>query len=148
MKEQAAMLCFAAIGLLAAAPSQARDQRTAGAVIALDEAWGKAESRGDTAFVDDLLLPEYRSIGSDGKVTTKAMIVGHTKGHGSDPSYASKVADWRRTHPSRPEVVVNGDVAVLTWMPTEPDDGIVRSCDVFVYRAGHWHALYSQHTTA
>jgi hypothetical protein len=44
---------------------------------------------------------------------------------------------------------MNGDVAILTFVL---DKGAapkpVMSCDIFVYRDGHWRALYSQHTEA
>ena len=45
---------------------------TAAAVHAADEAWDAAEVRGDAGYIDWLLVPEYQSVGSDGKSTRKA----------------------------------------------------------------------------
>ena len=122
---------------------------TAEAVIAADEHWGQAEVDGDSQFVDGLLLDGYRSIGSAGKVTTKAQIVNGAKQRGQSTEYAKEVADWKAKHPAVASVAIFGDTAVLTWIPanagpTPP----VNSSDIFVYREGAWHAIYSQHSTA
>ena len=46
-------------------------------------------------------------------------------------------------------VVITGDMAVLTFTLNKPDTPKrVMSSDIFVYREGRWHALYSQHTAA
>src|ERR1700744_6337764 len=42
------------------------EPHTEEAVIADDDAWSKAESSGDVAYIDALLLPGYRSINIDG----------------------------------------------------------------------------------
>ncbi|CAM3308077.1 hypothetical protein SPAN111604_15130 [Sphingomonas antarctica] len=63
-----------------AAPS--RDPHTAAAVLAADQGWTDAEIRGDAAFVDALLLPEYQSIGTAGKITNKAAIVAGSRALG------------------------------------------------------------------
>jgi hypothetical protein len=137
---------MAALTMAAAWPAMAAEPRTADAVTAADVAWGDAEAKGDAAFVDRLLLPDYRSISNGGKATGKAEIVAHTNpGHAVD--YARKVADWKAQHPSRPDVTLSGDTAVLAWTSTAPG-GAVYSCDIFVYRDGRWRALYSQHTGA
>ncbi len=59
------------------------------------------------------------------------------------------VADWKGKHPSAAQVTIFVDTAVLTWVPT--DAGLippVNSSDIFVYRDGAWHGIYSQHSTA
>ena len=137
---------IAGLMALASVPAHAADPKTADAVKAADEAWGDAEAKGDAGFVDRLLLPEYRSIGNGGKTTTKADIVAHTT-EARAPDYARKVADWKARHPSRANVTLFGDTAVLTWTSAAPD-AAVYSCDIFVYRGGHWRAIYSQHTGA
>ena len=122
------------------------EAHTAAAVIAKDEAWGAAESRGDAPFVDHLLLPGYRSIGSDGTTTTRETITSHTSLRKGDPFYAAKVAEWRKSHPSKAEVLIAGDTAVLTWVAQDTTDTRVRSSDIFTYVGGEWRAVYSQHS--
>jgi hypothetical protein len=139
--------------LIASFPAFAETQspapHTAEAVIAADEQWGQAEVDGDSKFVDDLLLDGYRSIGSAGKVTTKAQIVKGAQERGKSAEYAKRVADWKAKHPSAANVIIFGDTAVLTWVPTNAGSSPpVNSSDIFVYRGGAWHAIYSQHSTA
>ncbi len=123
------------------------DAKTEAAVAAADEAWGAAEEKGDAAYVDWLLLPDYRSIGHEGKVTGKDAIVAHTRAHAGSDTRKAEAAAWRAAHPSRSEVRLFGDTAVLNWVSTTAGSGEpVASCDIFVYRDGHWHAIYSQHT--
>lgn len=134
---------------LPAVAGRAAEARTPAAVRAADDAWGAAEVRGDAAFVERLLLPDYRSIGPAGLVTTKETIVEHTRARGASAAMAAEVAAWKATHPTRADVVIVGDTAVLTWVSTRPEAGEpVSSCDVFVYHDGRWRALYSQHSGA
>jgi Tfp pilus assembly protein PilW len=132
--------------ILAATPAAAAEPKTAAAVKAVDDAWGDAEAKGDAGFVARLLLPGYRSIGGAGKTTTREDIVTHTTKQRA-PDYAKKVADWKRQHPSRADVTLFGDAAVVTWASTAPAT-TVYSSDIFVYRDGHWRAIYSQHSNA
>jgi Domain of unknown function (DUF4440) len=124
----------------------------ASAVIQADEAWGDAEVAGNSGFVDDLLLPEYRSVGNDGHTTLKSKIVEGTRKRAESAAalaaYATEVAGWKKAHPSHAEVTIAGDTAVLRWMLDASTAGAISSCDVFVYRNGRWRALYSQHTGA
>ncbi|MDQ2878557.1 MAG: nuclear transport factor 2 family protein, partial [Pseudomonadota bacterium] len=93
----------------------------------------------------------YVSINPDGKVHTKAGIVaGANARKGQNPAdVAAKTAAWRAAHPYRTEVKLFGDTAVVSFLSTKPDSGEpVNSSDIFVYRAGHWHPIYSQHSTA
>jgi len=122
------------------------ESRTPASVISADKAWGLAEEKGDAAFVDALLLPEYRSISPDGSVHDKAAILANTRE--ATPQRASKIEKYLSEHPTDMAVSINGDIAVLIF--TAKGDGRKRvlSCDIFVYRDGRWRALYSQHTTA
>ena len=121
-----------------------RTARTSAAVIAVDDQWSQAEVRGDTAWLDSMLLPEYRSISADGKVLDKKTLLAHAaKNRGSD-RMQKVVAAWQKTHPTKQSVVMRGDVAILSF--SDPLTGRVRSSDIFVYRDGGWHALYSQHS--
>ncbi|HZZ70215.1 MAG TPA: hypothetical protein VFE18_18735 [Phenylobacterium sp.] len=135
--------------LAASAPAFARtsdkaEPHTAAAVQAADEAWGAVEEHGDKAYVEWLLLPGYRSVNWDGKSTDKAIIVSRT-GAPRYPDRAAKVAKWKADHPEKPMVEIFGDTAVLVWTAGGASGGI-NSCDIFAYRDGHWHAVYSQHT--
>ena len=125
---------------------------SATAVIRADEAWGDAEAAGNSEFVDDLLLPEYRSVGNDGHTASKSKIVEGTRKRAESAAaiaaYAEQVAAWRKAHPSHAEVTISDDTAVLRWVLDASTTGAMSSCDVFVYRKGRWRALYSQHTGA
>ncbi|GGY30740.1 hypothetical protein GCM10008098_25370 [Rhodanobacter panaciterrae] len=121
--------------------------RSEAAVIAVDQHWLEAELSGDTTWLDDMLLPEYRSVGADGVVHAKAALMAHAaKNRGSDIE-RRKVEDWLKTHPSGKAVVIQGDTAILSFYdPTKGAANDVRSSDIFVYVHGRWHALYSQHS--
>jgi hypothetical protein len=125
------------------------EPRTAAAVVAADAAWGRAEAKGDADFVDRLLAPEYRSVNPAGKATSKADILARTRSAGGTPAQTAEMAVWRKDHPTRADVALFGDTAVLAWVSTGTSDaGKIRSCDIFVYRDGAWHAIYSQHSDA
>lgn len=147
-------LLLATLALAVAAPATAEarpapEPHTAAAVLAADNAWGDAETRGDVAFVDALLADGYRTIGHDGKVRTKADVLTSTRARGGTPQRAAEVAAWRAQHPTEGTVALFGDTAVLTWVTAGATNaGMVKSCDIFVYRDGHWHAVYSQHSDA
>jgi hypothetical protein len=137
--------------LLAATPALAADPRTEAAVVAADDAWLKAELSGDADYLDRLLLPSYVSIGMDGKVSDKAKLVAHARARTAEAKakFAEQAAAWKAAHPTRPDVTINGDTAILKWVLVKPGAGDpVSSCDIFVYRDGRWQAIYSQHSTA
>lgn len=139
---------FVAVNGAAVPAKHALDEtaHTAAAVIAVDEHWLRAEEGGDTAWLDAMLLPDFRTIGHDGKVVTKSMLLkSATKNRGSD-KMRERVDAWLKTHPSRKSVVMHGDVAVLSFV--NPQTGHIWSSDIFVYENGHWHALYSQQSAS
>jgi hypothetical protein len=132
-----------------AAPGGGVDEtvRTAAAVMAVDQHWLEAEVGGDTAWLEQMLLPEYRSVNARGVASGKDAIVAHAaKNSGSDKA-KKMVAAWQAAHPSKQAVVLRGDTAILTFYDPAlgPQKG-VRSTDIFVYEGGRWHALYSQHS--
>lgn len=133
----------------AAQASADETQQTQAGVMAVDTHWSLAEMTGDTAWLDDMLLPEYRSVGNSGVVHAKdAILAGAAKRKGTSLEQAKlKFAEYQRQHPYGSAVVVRGDTAVVTFYDPAlgPQKG-VRSSDVFIYVDGHWHALYSQHT--
>jgi len=143
------LLMFAAAAPALAAP----EPKTKQAVIAADEAWGEAEMTGDTQFIGQLLLPGYASINPDGTIHDRAAILASAgKRTGNKAAIAEMKAKsdaWKAAHPHHGDVSIFGDTAVLKWVSDKPGAGEpVSSCDIFVYRGGHWHAIYSQHTTA
>lgn len=123
--------------------------RTAAAVVAVDQHWLEAEVGGDTAYLDALLAPGYRSVDVDGVATGKAGILAHAARNRGSDAMRRKVDAWMKKHPSKTTVVLDGDTAVLSfYVPEKGAQGGVRSSDVFVYRDGAWRALYSQHSRA
>jgi Domain of unknown function (DUF4440) len=144
----AAALLYLPLSALAA-PAAKPQPKTAAAVIADDDGWEKAEESGDVAYVDNLLLPDYRSVSADGSVHDKAAILANAKQNLGSAQHAEKVAKWLAAHPMGSSVVIQDDTAVVTFYlkPLGPQKGIMSS-DIFVYRDGEWHAIYSQHTDA
>jgi hypothetical protein len=124
-------------------------QHSEAGVMATDDHWSIAELSGDTDWLDQMLLPSYRSVGNDGAVHAKAAIVaGAAKRKGTDVAKAKQdFAAYRKEHPYSSAVAIQGDTAVVTFYDPAlgPDKG-VKSSDVFVYVDGRWHAMYSQHT--
>jgi hypothetical protein len=158
---RSALVLAAALGAaIAASPAPAAipktpDAKTEAVVLGADRAWADAEETGDAAFVEWLLEPGYRSVGVDGRVTEKATIVAHVRSRSGSANAAAKarrsaeVAAWKADHPERMQVQLIGDTAIVTFVSTKPGSaGLIYSCDVFVYRQGHWHGAYSQHTAA
>lgn len=119
---------------------------SAAAVKAVDQHWLDAELDGDTAYLQALLLPAYRSVGADGVVHPRQAILTHAAANRGSDRQRRKVEAWIKAHPSARRVVLQGDTAILWFYDPAlgPDRG-VRSADVFVYVDGHWRALYSQH---
>lgn len=141
-----ALAASAPIAALAQERNVDETSRTFAAVIAVDDHWLQAEVGGDTAWLDAMLTPDYRSIGQEGKVLDKPTLLAHAeKNRGSD-NMRNKVNAWLRSHPTRKSVVVHGDVAILSF--SDPATGRVRSSDIFIYTDGGWHALYSQHSAS
>lgn len=149
-RTSAASILFASLGAFTSINAVAQENpepHTTAAVLADDQRWSDAEDSGDANYVKALLLPEYRSISSDGSTHDKTRIVASAVKN-TDESVA-KAQKWRAAHPNRPTIEMNGDVAIVTFVLQKGvDPKPVMSCDIFVYREGHWRALYSQHTEA
>jgi len=122
------------------------EPHTQDAVISADRAWDGAESTGNTDYINALLLPEYRSVSSDGSIHDKAAILASAQKNIGHPERAAEADKWRATHPYVTSVQILGDTAVLTFSLDKGNPKPVMSCDIFVYREGHWHPIYSQHT--
>lgn len=118
--------------------------RTVAAVMAVDQHWLQAEESGDTAWLDAMLMPDYRSISAEGKVLDKPTLLAHAKKNRGSDEMRKKVDAWLKSHPVKQSVVMHGDVAILSF--SDPKTGSVRSSDIFIHKDGGWHALYSQHS--
>ena len=132
-------------------PDEAR--RDEAALRAIDDHWGRAEEDGDVAYLAQLLAPEYRSIGSTGKVTTRAAILEHTGQRASSPAARDEARKAREAftaaHPTQVSVVLHGMVGIVTFSsPNRGTDQVVRGADVFLYEANRWHAISSFHNAA
>lgn len=145
-------LCLiASHGLAQNVPATDETQKSAASVIAVDNHWSQAENTGDVAYLDQMLLPEYRSINPNGTVHPKAALLAHARKNlepGAAAAAIAASAEYRKGHPHSTSVVLQGNTAIVTFGSANPGSESVMSCDIFVYIDGHWHAIYSQHTTA
>jgi hypothetical protein len=133
----------ASIAANATAAKADETAKTAAAVMTVDQHWLEAEVGGDPAWLAAMLMPDYRTVGADGKVGDKAAILrSATKNRGSD-KMRKQVDAWQKAHPTRQSVVLHGDVAILSF--SDPETARILSSDTFIYQDGRWHALYSQH---
>lgn len=141
----AATLAFVAAHGHAEPPIEAM---TADAVKAADDAWAQAEIHGDHTHLAWLLADGYASVSATGKATTKTQLVEGARKRGDSPATAKMFKEWKEKHPSHADVRIVGDTAILTWVSDEPAAASrIDSSDIFVYRDGHWHAVYSQHAS-
>lgn len=135
--------------LVAAFPASAATDETAhtaAAVMAVDEHWSQAEIHGDTSYLDQLLLPEYRSVSAGGHAIGKADILKGARLVGSSPTRQQQIRQYLQTHPFAESVALHGDTAVLTfYSPKLGAQRGITSSDIFVFENGRWHAIYSQH---
>lgn len=124
-------------------------QHTEAAVMAVEQHWSIAEMTGDSAWLADMLMPDYRTVNNDGTVHDKQTLLARmAKRKSITLSEAQlKIADYRKEHHSGSSVAIHGDTAIVCFYDTTlgPQKGM-SSADMFVYEGGHWHALYSQHT--
>jgi hypothetical protein len=134
----------------AMAASVDETQRTEAGVMAVDRHWSIAELSGDTDWLNQMLLPEYRSVNTDGTAHAKEAIVASAmKRKGTDLAKAKdQFATYQKEHPYGSAVAIHDNTAIVTFYDQAlgPQKG-VRSSDIFVYLDGHWHAMYSQHTS-
>lgn len=119
-------------------------------VMAVENHWSIAELSGNTGWLEQMLQPGYRSVNNDGSVHDKqAIIAGAAKRAGTDVTKAQlEFANYQKEHPYGSAVLIQGDTAVVSFYdPTLGPQKGIKSADMFVYADGHWHALYSQHTS-
>lgn len=132
-------------------PDEAK--RDEAALRAIDDHWGRAEGEGDVAYLTQLLAPEYRSIGSSGKATTRDALLEHTARRASSAAAREEARKAREAfmaaHPTGVSVVLHGPVGIVSFYnPKRGADQAVRGVDVFIYEDNRWRALYSFHNAA
>jgi hypothetical protein len=115
---------------------------------AVAEHWNAAERDGDVAFLEQLLVPEYRSIDAKGEAHPRAVILAYVKAKGGSAERRREVEAYKTAHPTQTAVTVHGTLGVVAYFnPTRGIDHSVRGSDVFVYEDHHWHAVYSLHNS-
>jgi hypothetical protein len=139
---------------VASAPGRAttvdETQPTEAALRAIVDHWGDAETDGDVAYLEQLLVSEYRSIDAKGASHVRAGIVDHAKRNRGHAAEAHKARDaYRQAHPTEKAVVIHGPVGVVSYYnPHRGLDSSIRGSDVFLYEGNRWHAVYSLHNGA
>jgi hypothetical protein len=136
-----------AFGARAQAAPVDETAHTRAAVLAVEDHWLRAEGTGDVAWLERMLLPAYRSVSPDGSVHDRNAIVAHArKNQGSDRAMR-QIEAYLKAHPSGSAVAIDGDLAIVSFYDPAVGPQRLRSSDLFLYRDGHWHAIYSQHST-
>ena len=133
-----------------AAIPAAEHEMTVAAVRAVEDHWSRAELDGEIGYLDQLLLPEYRSVSPDGSVHPKAAIIAGAKKNAANRAAAQAAVDsFLKAHPWRTDVVLQGNTAVITFVSLVPaSHDAIRGADIFVFANGAWHAIYSTHQNA
>jgi len=108
----------------------------AAAVRAAENGWNAAYVTGDTGFLDRLLAPDYVSVGGTGSDHDKAAILASARTYA-----AAHPGTAAQPMPSSSTIAIAGDLAIVRHHGAKDV-----SVDIFQKRAGHWVALYSQHT--
>lgn len=130
-------------------PDVERQMTVAGAT-AVEAHWSRAEIDGDTSYLEQLLVPGYRSVNADGSIHRKSAIVAGAGRNGTRRAAAAAAADsFLKVHPARTSLLLYGNTAIATFVSLVPSQHeVVRGVDVFAFTDGRWHALYSQHNNA
>jgi hypothetical protein len=124
-----------------------QEPRSAAAVLAVEKHWTESEVSGDVAYLNAMLMPDYRSVSASGVAITKADILAHAVRNGKSNAMRLKVAAYYRAHPQGTAVAIEGDTAIVTFYSKRVGAAKgTTSSDTFVYVNGAWHAWYSQHT--
>ncbi|WP_266156892.1 nuclear transport factor 2 family protein [Dyella silvatica] len=131
-----------------ALPDANETMPTEAAVLAVEDHWSLAEASGDTAFLEQMLLPEYRSVNVDGKVHSKADLLASAEKHRGAANPKAVIDAYRKDHPSKTTVVLRDGMAIVSFHNPASNPQWVKSSDIFLFVDGHWHAVYSQHSQA
>lgn len=124
------------------APELTNQQHDAETVQKLETAFTVAFLKGDTDFEKCLLLPNYAEVSRNGKWRELSdELAGTARNRGKNLSV-----------PELPkvDVLLHGDVAVahglFTFTAPDGKSESTRFSDVYVWKDGAWHVLYSQQT--
>lgn len=114
--------------------------RAAQEIMLLEERWGQALSRRDTAFFHQVLAEEFVTTGGE-SVRSKQEVI-RELGAGTGPLAAPRLQSTR--------VKVYGDIAVVTGLVTFNGLGgaaspLTRFTEVWVKRAGNWQAVHGHY---
>jgi hypothetical protein len=123
-------------------PELADQQKDAATVEKLENAFAKAFLKGDTDFEKCLLLPNYAEVSRSGKWRELSdELEGTAKNRGENLS----VADMPKV-----DVLMHGDVAIahglFSFTSADGKTRNTRFSDVYVWKDGAWHVLFSQQT--
>lgn len=124
-------------------PAASRD--AARELVALEQRWNDAISQKDTAFVRQLLVPDFLFIGPDGSVNDKAAVLRAVA------SPAARVEPFQtqevrvRLYGRQTAVLTGWFRQTGTWRG-QPFTVSYRYTDVYVRRAGRWQAASAQAT--
>ncbi len=133
----------------APAPRVDETERSEAALRAIVEHWGDAEIEGDVGYLEQLLAPEYRSIGPNGAAHPRAMILEHARRNAGSAEARKSRDAFKQAHPTSKAVVIHGAIGIVSYFnPQRGPDQSVRGADVFVYEGDRWHAIYSLHNGA
>ena len=112
------------------------------ALVQLQHALSQAWIAGDRAAVEQIIAPEWRSTGPDGRQSDRAAVLGEV--------FESRVHRIDRVDIDEIDVRVFGDSAVVTGrthgvgaFEGMPYDVWIRFTDTFVRRKGQWQAVAS-----
>jgi hypothetical protein len=132
-----------------AAPGVDEGQPTEAALRVITDHWGQAEVEGDLGYLEQLLAPEYRSVGPDGRSIPRATILEHARRNSGSDEKRKRRAAYLQAHPTEKLVVIHGDIGIVSYFnPHRGVDSSISGSDVFVYERNRWHALHSLHNVA
>lgn len=139
------VLVAAAAALAWSAPARAD---TAAEIDAIEQAWGAAFLKGDRAFLEALVAPEFKLMRAEGG---KTLFTPRERWFATLGSYTFHLFEVQTL-----DVVAAGDTAVATiqgrWKISlagrgTRDENFIVS-DTFVRRGGKWQAIYRHSTPA
>jgi hypothetical protein len=137
----ASLAVLATFGAAASANAEdAESQPTEAGVRAVEAHWQKAFITGDTAYLEQLLVPTYVSVSTDGTPRDRETIEKLSAAFAKRSATQAPAVAQR----SQDAITIEGTTAIVTSFSPSYHQ---RSVDVFFYGDGTWHALYSQHTT-
>ncbi|HET7576725.1 MAG TPA: nuclear transport factor 2 family protein [Sphingomicrobium sp.] len=131
-------MLLAAIALMAATCPES--PRTAAGALATETAWVAAIESRDVAALTCILDPAFADNNWRGERVARTEVLNKLPHRPSSQLHLSDL-----------QVTVRGDMAMVRGVNTQTTPagktvGAVRFTDIFVYRAGSWHAIAAQET--